>query len=87
MSPEVAEQARRKRLNWRVRRGTRELDILFGTWLEESFDGADPAQQAAFDDLLGEQDPDLWDWVMGYSRPVRADWQDIIDAIRARHRL
>ena len=87
MSAHVLEGTRRKRLSWRVRRGTRELDLLFGSWLEESFDGADAAQQAAFDELLGEQDPDLWDWVMGHSRPSRADWQNIIDAIRARHRL
>ena len=87
MASQVLDAVRRKRLSWRVRRGTRELDILFGTWLEESFDRADPAQQAAFDELLGEADPDLWDWVMGHAHPSRADWQAIIDAIRARHSL
>ena len=87
MSVQVSVEARRKRLSWRTRRGTRELDILLGTWLEESFDGADPARQAAFDELLDEQDPDLWDWVMGHSRPSRVDWQAIIDDIRARHRV
>ena len=87
MSSQVLDAARRRRLSWRIRRGTRELDILLGTWLEESFDGADPAEQAAFDELLDEQDPDLWDWVMGHSHPRRADWQVIIDAIRTRHRL
>ena len=76
-----------KRLRWRARRGTRELDTLFGGWLEECFATAPPAQQAAFDELLDAQDPDLWDWVMDRARPPRADWQTIIDAIRARHRL
>ncbi len=87
MTPETNSAGRRKRLGWRVRRGTKELDILFGTWLDERYDAADAGLQAAFDALLDEQDPDLWDWVMGYARAPRADWQAIIDDIRARHRL
>ena len=78
---------RLKRLRWRARRGTSELDILIGGWLDESFAGAPPALQAAFDELLDVQDPDLWDWIMARARPPRADWQAIIDAIRTRHRL
>lgn len=79
--------SRLKRLRWRARRGTRELDALFGGWLDERFAAADEAQQRAFEELLDSQDPDLWDWVMGHARPQRADWQVIIDDIRARHRL
>jgi antitoxin CptB len=82
-----AEAAQLKRLRWRARRGTRELDALFGGWLEEHFAQADDAQRMAFDELLDAQDPDLWDWVMGHARPSRADWQLIIDDIRTRHRL
>jgi antitoxin CptB len=81
------DEARLKRLRWRTRRGTRELDALFGGWLEISFPTADAALQQAFDELLDVQDPDLWDWVMGHAQPPRADWQAIIDDIRARHRL
>ena len=81
------EAAHIKRLQWRVRRGTSELDILFGDWLKDCFPAASDAQQRAFDELLDQQDPDLWDWVMGHARPARADWQVIIDDIRARHRL
>jgi antitoxin CptB len=81
------EEARLKRLRWRTRRGTRELDRLFGWWLEERFADADEAQKTAFDALLDVQDPDLWDWVMGHARPPRDDWQAIIDDIRSRHQL
>jgi antitoxin CptB len=81
------EAAHIKRLQWRVRRGTSELDILFGDWLRDCFPTACDAQQQAFGELLDQQDPDLWDWVMGHARPVRVDWQVIIDDIRARHRL
>ncbi|QAU23918.1 succinate dehydrogenase assembly factor 2 family protein [Dyella sp. M7H15-1] len=79
--------SRIKRLQWRTRRGTRELDVLFGGWLETSFSTAAEATRQAFDELLDVQDPDLWDWVMNHTRPPRADWQAIIDDIRARHRL
>jgi antitoxin CptB len=84
---DLMDAARIKRLRWRTRRGTRELDTLFGRWLDECFASANEAQQQAFDELLDAQDPDLWDWVMGHARPARADWQAIIDDIRARHRL
>ena len=76
-----------KRLRWRTRRGTRELDALFGGWLDERYPSADEAQRQAFDELLDAQDPDLWEWFMGHARPQRQDWQVIIDDIRTRHRL
>ncbi|MEI7038010.1 succinate dehydrogenase assembly factor 2 [Fulvimonas yonginensis] len=75
------------RLRWRARRGTRELDALLGRWLDERYGSADPPTRQAFDELLDAQDPDLWDWIMGHARAPRADWQAIIDDIRARHRL
>jgi antitoxin CptB len=76
-----------KRLRWRARRGTRELDALIGGWLDHSYPTAEEAQRQAFDELLEVQDPDLWDWIMGHAQAPRADWQAIIDDIRARHRL
>jgi antitoxin CptB len=81
------DEARIKRLRWRTRRGTRELDALFGGWLDTSFAAADEPTRHAFEELLEVQDPDLWGWVMGHARPDRPDWQAIIDDIRARHRL
>ncbi|HEX7815413.1 succinate dehydrogenase assembly factor 2 [Dyella sp.] len=81
------DEARIKRLRWRTRRGTRELDALFGGWLELNYPLADEATRQAFDELLDVQDPDLWDWVMGHARPERTDWKRIIDDIRTRHSL
>ena len=76
-----------QRLRWRCRRGTRELDQLFSGWLDESYAQAAPNVQIAFSELLEQQDPDLWDWVMGHGQPERADWQQIIGEIRSRHQL
>lgn len=83
----MTDDPRLKRLRWRCRRGTRELDSLFGWWLESRYPTADEAQRQAFDELLEAQDPDLWDWTVGRAQPPRADWQAIIDAIRSRHNL
>ena len=76
-----------KRLRWRCRRGTRELDALLGGWLDKHGAQANEIELAAFDELLEQPDPLIWDWLMEQAQPPRADWQGIIDAIRTVHRV
>lgn len=71
-----------KRLRWRCRRGTRELDALLGGWLDRHAADADPATFEAFDALLDQQDPELWDWLTGHTVPPREDWRRIVADIR-----
>ena len=73
-----------KRIQWRCRRGTRELDALLGGWLQAHGASMDEAQFAVFDALLDRQDPELWDWLMGHAEPPRADWRAIVGDIRKR---
>jgi antitoxin CptB len=75
------------RLRWRCRRGMRELDQLLGWYLTDRYAASDDATKAAFSTLLEEQDPQLWDWLMGRSRPEFVPWQRIVDEIRARDRV
>lgn len=77
-----ADAARGKRLRWRVRRGTSELDVLLGGWLDRHLGAGDREALAAFDALLDEQDPAIWDWLMGHAEVPRADWQAIVTEIR-----
>lgn len=79
-STPASEVARLKRLRWRARRGTRELDALLGAWLDRHID--DPAGLTAFDALLEQQDPELWDWLVGHAEPSRPDWRAIVAEIR-----
>ena len=44
----------------------------------------DATRFAAFDALLDQQDPELWDWLMGHAEPPRADWRAIVNEIRQR---
>ncbi|MGA9343266.1 MAG: succinate dehydrogenase assembly factor 2 [Rhodanobacteraceae bacterium] len=76
-----------KRLRWRCRRGTRELDVLLGWWLDERYATAPETQRADFDALLDVQDPDLWDWLIGHQVPADARFGGIVDEIRAHHRV
>lgn len=73
-----------RRVRWRCRRGTRELDALLGGWLEAHAGTLDDAGLAAFDALLDRQDPELWDWLMGRGQPPRDDWRAIVADIRRR---
>ena len=72
--------ARLKRLKWRCRRGTLELDALLGGWLDRH--AGDASALDTFDALLDQQDPDVWDWLMGRAEAPRADWQAIVAEIR-----
>jgi len=75
------------RLRWRCRRGMRELDQLLGWYLDARYAGCDDGQKAAFSTLLEQQDPELWDWLMGRSQPALSSWRRIVDEIRARDRV
>lgn len=80
-------EAEIKRLRWRCRRGTRELDQLVGWWLEERYPVADVDLRQGFVDLLEQQDPDLWNWILGNGSPVDPQQARVIDEIRTRNRV
>lgn len=62
-----------KQLVWRCRRGVRELDVLFGRYLEEEYDSLSAAQKAGFEKLLDQQDPVIMDWLFDRSQPSDPD--------------
>ena len=76
-----------KRLRWRCRRGTRELDALLGGWLDMHGTQAEETALASFDEFLDQPDPQIWDWLMGNTQSPRGDWQEIVVAIRTRNRI
>ena len=75
------------RLRWRCRRGMRELDQLLGWYLDTRYAGSDAATKEAFSTLLDQQDPELWDWLMGRTQPGLEAWRRIVDEIRTRDRV
>ncbi|HEY0178421.1 MAG TPA: succinate dehydrogenase assembly factor 2 [Dokdonella sp.] len=75
-----------RRLRWRCRRGTRELDLLLEWWLDERYPHADAARRAAFAELLELQDPELWSRLAG-AVAAEPRFAAIVDEIRARRRV
>jgi len=59
------ENAERRRLRWRCRRGMRELDQLMLRYLDQCWADADVAERAQFERLLESEDDVLWRWCMG----------------------
>ncbi|GIL38494.1 succinate dehydrogenase assembly factor 2 [Roseiterribacter gracilis] len=55
----------RRQLRFRSwHRGTRESDLLIGSFADAALDGFDSAQLDAYAAFLREDDPDIWDWVV-----------------------
>lgn len=52
-----------KHLVWRCRRGVRELDVLFGRFLQEAYPLLSEKQAQDFERLLEVQDPTIMDWL------------------------
>ena len=61
---------RRKRLVYRSRhRGTKELDLLVGSFAERHLGDMDAGQLDRFEALLELPEPLLYDWLTGKSQP------------------
>lgn len=67
------EEARLKRMRMRSwRRGTKEMDLVFGPWADAHLEGLSTAQLNLFDRLLEENDQDLMAWLLGQA--PAPDW-------------
>jgi antitoxin CptB len=78
----------RSRLLWRCcRRGTREMDTLFGRFLELEYDGLDAGQQLLFERLLDEPDPDIYAWILGNAQPANPEYRFLIQRLQGIHLL
>nr|WP_306287458.1 succinate dehydrogenase assembly factor 2 [Pseudoalteromonas sp. WY3] len=75
------------RIRWACRRGMLELDVLFMMpFVEDAFDSLSVEQQAIFQRLLTEEDPDLFAWFMGHKEckdeQLNSMVQLILDRVR-----
>jgi antitoxin CptB len=61
---------RRKRLLFRSwHRGTREADLILGSFADQHLAGFDEAQLDHYEALLDVPDPDIFDWLTGRAVP------------------
>lgn len=70
------------RLRWLCRRGMKELDLLFNSYLEQSYPVAEVADQKAFEAILQMQDPELYDLILGRFESEDKDIDRLIKVLR-----
>lgn len=67
-------------LRWRSRRGLRELDMVLQHYLEQRYPQSPPEEQAAFVELLEQNDTDILDWLLG-RKPAPEHLTDVIRSL------
>lgn len=73
------------RLKWLCRRGMKELDVVMERYLAGRYDTAPAEEQRAFVDLLAQEDPQIWSWIMAFEPAPVGQTEQIIEQLR-RHR-
>ena len=58
-----------RKVIYRARRGLKELDYYFDSYVREHYLHADAQEKADFSELIDQEDPDLLDWFMGVTAP------------------
>ena len=62
----MTDDTRIQRLKFRSwHRGTREIDLLLGSFADAHLDGFSAAELGQYEALLSESDPDLYNWITG----------------------
>ena len=75
---------RRKRLLFRSwHRGTKEADLLLGSFAERHLGSFTPAQVARYEALLGADDGDLLAWIAGRTAPPAERESDVLRLLLA----
>lgn len=82
--PDIELDARRKRLIFRSdHRGTKEMDLLLGSFARRNIATLDDALVDRFEELLELSDPDLYNWITG-QEPTPPEWEGpLMDMLRA----
>jgi antitoxin CptB len=75
---------RRKRLLFRSwHRGTKEADLLLGSFAERHLSGFTPDQVDRYEALLGVEDADLLAWIAGRAVPPPERESDVLQLLLA----
>jgi antitoxin CptB len=85
-SPPDDLDVRRRRALWRAtHRGTKELDILIGTYAAERLAGMDAAELTRFEQFLSEQETELQALLLAPEAAQNVPFADLVNAVRAFH--
>jgi antitoxin CptB len=74
----------RKRLIYRSwHRGTREMDLLLGSFADKHMPSFGKAELSLYEALLEQSDPDLYDWILGKEEPPANLMSDILQRLKS----
>jgi antitoxin CptB len=77
----------RRKLGFRAwHRGTREADLLIGSFADHHLDALDLDGLRQFERLLAENDPDIYDWMTG-RRPLPPEHDNQVTVLLRQFRL
>jgi antitoxin CptB len=79
----MSDRLKKGYLQWRCRRGTKELDVVLNKFLNENYAALSSSELLEFDSLLDTQDTELWYWLSRQKTPTSRAMQNIIARINA----
>ena len=71
----------RAKILWRCRRGIRELDSVLKPFVEDCYDELSHLDKTRLQTLLGHQDTQILDWILGREIPDEEGLQTLLDSI------
>ncbi len=71
------------RMRWASRRGLLELDLLLGPFMDSCFAELEPSLRDDYQQLMGQEDQDILNWILGRETLVDESLVAITDKIRA----
>jgi antitoxin CptB len=78
----------RKKLFFRAHhRGTKEMDVILGSFARENIAQFSQTELNEFSDLLEQSDPDLYNWITGVDTPPPQALSDILQRFLAEKTL
>lgn len=80
----MSERLSKGYLQWRCRRGTKELDVVLIRFLDTHYSSMSDTELNHFDQLLENQDTVLWDWFCGHAEPDSAIENELVQKINPR---
>lgn len=80
----MTEQSDLAKIRWRCHRGMLELDLFLLGFFDHRFKQLDDTEQDLFVELLAEQDPTLFAWILGHEA-CPEQFQALVEQIRHFH--
>ena len=63
-------------------RGTKELDLILGNFIEDNITDMKESEIKVYEDLLASEDPEIYNWIVKSENPPNQQLDNLIKKIR-----